>query len=447
MDGARASERSAWYRSELVVALEHHAEVLRLLRRWGVGLGDASRHLKSRDLGLALIPLHDDDEAAEQAAAALERDADRNEAVAARVRRAAGHADAADTLHAAVEVHLQTLTTGMDRVLWAVRTSFAAMYEEWTPTLGKNRLVENVEGGGNISHNSPSAILDVSDWRPEPRWLEPGRGVRVGVLDTLITPHPWLAGGWVAPAADQLDPESPYPALAGHATFVAGLVLRRAPGCVLEVRGALGNDGIATSWEVANGIVELGRTGLDVLNLSLGCYTEDGQPPLVLATAVDRLDTDIVVVAAAGNHGDIDLRRAGDGLPAITAADRRKPSWPAALDDVVAVGAAAADRNERASFTPDGLPWIDVLADGEAVSSTFLDGEVAVPQPDRGTVPQAFEGYASWSGTSFAAALVSGEIARRTERARRTARQAWWDVLEELDRNQPGARPPVLRLL
>jgi membrane-anchored mycosin MYCP len=455
MGGAqRWSERNAWYSSDLVVALEHRREVLRVLERWAVDFApvDAEKRgrYESQDLGLALIPLLDDDTAAAKAVGGLKGEAARDDVVSALVKKAAGNAAAAATVDATVDAHLETLTPGMDRFLWVMRTYFAARYEGWTPTLGKNRLVGNVEGGGNISHAEAHPSLGVSTWRPEPalRPTEPGLGVRVGVLDTSISDHPWLAGGWVGPAADRLELEPPYPALAGHGTFVAGLVMRKAPGCVMEFRRVLSDqDGTATSWDVAKMIVELGRTGLDVLNLSLGSYTEDGQPPLVLATAIDRLDPEIVVVAAAGNHGDVEETAPGEReRPRITGGDRRKPSWPAALDDVIAVGAAD-DEGNPASFTPKDVPWIDVLSDGVAVPSTFLDGQVKLPDTAEEPNPRNFDAYAQWNGTSFSAALVSGEIARRTVPGQRSSHQAWRDILDELEKDQPGARPPFLRLL
>jgi membrane-anchored mycosin MYCP len=449
----RQSVRNAWYSSELVVGLEHRRDVLQVLDRWQVGsarIDEQNRQLhESRDLGLALIPLLDekyaDERAAATAVAGLKHDAAGNDAFSALVKKAAGNPDAT-TVDEAVDAHLRTLTPGMDQLLWAVRAYFAATYEGWMPTLGKNRLVGDVEGGnGHISHGVATSGPEDSGWRPEPpiRPTEPGVGVRVGVLDTSLFPHPWLAGGWVGPGTDRLALQPPYPALAGHGTFVAGLVLRKAPGCVVEFRQVLTDqDATATSWDVAKKIVELGRTGLDVLNLSLACYTEDGQPPLVLATAIDRLDPEIVVVAAAGNHGDVD-----------DPGDRRKPAWPAALDDVVAVGAAD-DSGILANFTPKDVPWIDVLSNGVKVSSTFLDGDVhagvnvSFPPGAPGSPgnEKPFPGFATWSGSSFAAALFSGEVAARTRRGSRSAHEACEEVLEERGRLE-DADPRFVGLL
>jgi len=428
----------------LVAALEHVGEVRRLLGDLQVPFDDVK---DSDALGLALLKIPDESAAAGAVRSRLDRTAqgDDSEAEAARaaLTRIPG-APAGD----------------LDRFLWGLRAVFAGRYEGWTPTLGKNRLVGNVEGGGgHISHGSVGSRGAISPgtsaWRPEPepRRSEPGHGVRVGVLDTSISPHPWLAGGWVGPGTDLLRPARRYPALAGHGTFVAGLVLHQAPGCVVEFRRVLEDDGTATSWAVAEKIVELGRTGLDVLNLSLGCFTEDGQPPLVLATAIDRLDPELMVVAAAGNHGNVaETPPDEEEDPPITVGDRRRPSWPAALDDVIAVGAAQ-DSGGIADFTPPDVPWIDVLSNGVKVTSTFLDGEVELALTPQTTDVRRFEGSAEWSGSSFAAALVSGAIAARTKPGSVSARRAWQALLQERDDpaahklRPPGADPRFIQLL
>jgi membrane-anchored mycosin MYCP len=395
-DDARLGARNAYYSSDLIVALEHVNEVARTLERLGVAFGEVDR---SESLGLALLPLRDDRAAADVVQAAVAEDSDRSSGA---VPPGTG--------------------TDMDRLLHGLRTHFAGRFAGWTPTIGKNRLVGQVIGvrrkkgeKGKVSHGGGPDPEATTRRRP-PRPAQPGRGVRVGVLDTPISAHSWLAGGWVGPSEDVLHGDG-HRAVAGHATFVAGLVLSQAPGCVVEARQVLSDeDGESDSWTVAKEIVELGRTGLDVLNLSFVCYTEDGQPPLTLAAAIERLDPDTVVVAAAGNHGDLD--------PEPVKGDRRKPAWPAALDHVVAVGAADREGTPTA-FTPAGVPWIDVLAPGVDLVSTFLSGPVEVGGAGGTSQLLTFDGYATWSGTSFAAALVSGAIAARTVPGRTSARDAW----------------------
>jgi subtilisin family serine protease len=477
----RKSERNAWYTFDLVVVLEHRAAVEAVLKRWDVRwkppVGNDKDQYESQDLGLALIRLATDEQApakpdeeaateadeeaatevdekaAAKAVAGLRHDAGEDKVLAAWLTKAKpkGEAGAAETPDAAITAQLESVKPGMDRLLWALRTYFAAKNEGWVPTLGKNRLVGDVEDGNGQVQLTRRTLTSAEEpaWRPKPttRRKKPGIGVRVGVLDTSIFPHPWLVGGLVGPSEDFLAPGlDDYPADAGHGTFVAGLIMRKAPGCVIEYRKVLSDDdGTATSWDVAKKIVELGRAGVDVLNLSLACYTEDGQPPLVLARAIDRLNPDIVVVAAAGNHGDVELDDSDPDHP-VTIGDQRKPSWPAALDDVVAVGAGD-DEQKPASFTPKGVPWIDVLSNGVGVSSTYLYGKVGQPGTPEEHEPETFQGYATGSGTSFSAALVSGAIAARTVPGQRSAPQAWRAILAALEKKRRGARPPFLRLL
>jgi membrane-anchored mycosin MYCP len=95
---------------------------------------------------------------------------------------------------------------------------------------------------------------------------------------------------------------------------------------------------------------------------------------------------------------------------------------------VVAVGARAQDES-LASFSPR-LPWITCTAPGVTVLGDYLDApDIALMD---GTKAQ-FDGYATWSGTSFATAITSGAIAARTVRGRVTARQALAELLAERD--------------
>jgi membrane-anchored mycosin MYCP len=380
--------RNAFYTSDVVVALEHAELVIATLKQLGVDPRGVER---SDDLGLALLRLTDQD-----VADAHTRIRENTE------QKATSDRERSD----------------LDQFLEVLRRHLALRYAGWRPTLGKNRLVGSVEGTGQIGH-SGEGDPEPSDWRPRAGMSRrPGLGVRVGVLDTAVFPHPDLEGRFIGFPADVMD-SAPDSSVGCHGTFVAGLVLRQAPGCTVEVRKVLSTEtAAAESWDVAKKIVELGRTGLDVLNLSMVCYTEDGEPPLVLATAIDRLDPDIVVVAAAGNHGHLNDPEEGN-----------KPAWPAALDDVIAVGAAKND-GDPADFTPSDAPWIDVSSNGVNVDSSFLTGEIDVRTADGRLEKMNFRGHATWSGSSFAAALVSGAIAAGTVPGRTTARAAWQKLSE-----------------
>ncbi|WP_113703609.1 S8 family peptidase [Nonomuraea lactucae] len=209
----------------------------------------------------------------------------------------------------------------------------------------------------------------------------PGRSrspVVVGLLDTGVAKHPWWAGSEWYGEVDREDYDAPEGAQAGHGTFIAGLLLRQAPDAALAVRRVLDGHGAGDEAHVIRAINRMRERPPQVLNLSFGCHTFDDRPPPLLADALGSLP-DTVTVACAGN----------------TASDR--PFWPAALSGVVAVGAVDAAQEHRAPFSSYGS-WVDACARGEWLASAYLEGG-------------DFSGYASWSGTSFAAALVAGAIA------------------------------------
>lgn len=130
---------------------------------------------------------------------------------------------------------------------------------------------------------------------------------------------------------------------------------------VADRRGRIWGDALAAGirWAVDN--------GADVVNLSLGSSRDD---PLVRKAVADAVDNGVVVVAAVSNRGVTDL------------------PYPAAYPGVLSVGAT--DGPRLAGFSDRGA---DVAAPGVRVVA-------AVPG-----------GYSRATGTSFAAALVSGQAA------------------------------------
>ena len=111
-----------------------------------------------------------------------------------------------------------------------------------------------------------------------------------------------------------------------------------------------------------------------MVNLSFGEFmTDDDSAPMVLAAAIRRFGRDTVVVAAAGNNGDVNALPAGS-LPGVTPETK---CYPAALPDVMGVGAIDAD-NKRAPFTPGPAPWISLFARGTDLNAAYLRGEVSV---------------------------------------------------------------------
>ncbi|MGW0805231.1 S8 family peptidase [Nonomuraea sp. NPDC002799] len=225
--------------------------------------------------------------------------------------------------------------------------------------------------------------------------FKPGRsrsGVVVGVLDTGIAKHPWWSGADWYGDTDPQDADALDGSQTGHGTFVAGILARRAPGVSLSVRRVLDGEGTGDEATVVRALFRMRERPPAVLNLSFGCHTFDDRPPPLLSDAIAGL-TDTVTVACAGN----------------TASDR--PFWPAALPCAVGVAALDVSEERRAPYSGYGT-WVDACARGDWLASSF---------PDHGD----FAGYATWSGTSFATALVAGTIAdaARNEPAKEAARR------------------------
>jgi hypothetical protein len=281
--------------------------------------------------------------------------------------------------------------------------------------------------------------------------LDGARRPVVAVLDTGTGQHPWLDDvvernprcgtlpiGLTDPETDverrgvvsgrltgSLDIE------AGHGTFIAGLVHQRCPDArILSVR-VVQPDGVVDEYDLLLALAMLwvrqalalreGRPEdlVDVVSLSLGYYHEqptDAAFDPVMRTALRALGRlGVAVVTSAGND----------------ATDR--PSYPAAFapwsptqeDErdavpVIAVGATNPD-GSVALFSNAG-PWVRSWRPGAGLVSTVpttFDGgrapsvELTVDGQPRATIdPDDFRsGFATWSGTSFAAPVLAGDLA------------------------------------
>jgi hypothetical protein len=299
-----------------------------------------------------------------------------------------------------------------DTVLGGLRLAIGARNSGWYPNMGK---VRNTDIGGlphigaGWEYPAVGDPAEISAFQLPSAESSAGEDVVIGVIDSPMYPHRDLKARWYAPHwySSEWDHLEVHPWLRGHSVFVAGCILKRAPAAQLEVRGVLkSNVPRATVWTVATAMTEAFEMGVELLNLSLGCYTRDGQAPFVLARAVEVLSQrGVTMIAAAGNHGD--------GTDPHHRASA--PIFPAACPGAVAVGAFEnSPPYKRAALSPQA-PWIQLGAPGVGVMSTYFHGDVMFNQLDG--LPKApgtgtFPGSAKWSGTSFAAGTVSGEIAR-----------------------------------
>lgn len=183
---------------------------------------------------------------------------------------------------------------------------------------------------------------------------------------------------------------------AGHGSFVAVLVERVAPGARVQVWRVLHPQGDGDEATIASVIDALPdrdgeRDRGAVLNLSFGGYALDA--PARLAGAVQRAQRrGYVVVASAGNDGVC------------------RPTYPAALPDVISVGAIGP--TGPAPFSNHG-PTVRACAPGVDLVSTFFTGVDGPEAESDGYDPDEFDGCALWSGTSFSAPIVAGALAHQ----------------------------------
>lgn len=211
-----------------------------------------------------------------------------------------------------------------------------------------------------------------------------GVGVTVAVIDSGSGPHPDLDANLDAgrtmfgfiDSAGVIDVD-----VAGHGSHVAGIIAAVADNAIggsgvapqsriLPIR-VLDSLGSGDSKDVSKAVRFAVDSGVRVINLSLGGSTESTSLTAAIQYAVDR---NVLVVAAAGNG----------------AADST-PKWPGASDLTIAV--TAVDRyNSVTSFDQRG-DYIDIAAPGSSILST------------------ASNDYKIQSGTSMAAAFVSGAAA------------------------------------
>ena len=271
----------------------------------------------------------------------------------------------------------------------------------------------------------------------------------VAVLDTGLGAHPWFDGSpLVTPdptvAGQRVglnfppdeDPENTgvtidrlngmLDPMAGHGTFVSGVVRQHSPDAHLVAVPVMYGDGAADERDVLEALKRLAawhlaergakRRGVEVVNLSLGYYHEDVDPDVTSAAVLSLLHAlaadGVAVVAAAGNGATTE------------------EFWPAALSrhtadgavPVTSVGALDHCGTDVATFSNTG-PWVTDYRRGMAVVSTMpttLNGSVNAavhsrpphdPARDSGDPERYACGFGVWSGTSFAAPAAAGLVA------------------------------------
>jgi hypothetical protein len=276
--------------------------------------------------------------------------------------------------------------------------------------------------GSSVRLATPPAALPERTTNPAD-----GSGVKIAVLDTGMFGHQWLTSVQRAANSDDTwdaDHDGYGDAEAGHGTFVAGLIRQVAPSASVYAVKVLNSQGVGDDWGVAAAMATL-PADVDIVNLSLGGYTDHNTQPLAIATALLFLGKQRTVVAAAGNDAGT------------------RPFWPAAFKRVLGVGAVEEQGGAwtRASYSNLGT-WVDATARGTALQSTFATDQTKVAQGLTPSVTDptiAFAGWAEWDGTSFATPIAAAMIARTMSR---TGLGSAVDAQSRLLQNSPPAPQP-----
>jgi subtilisin family serine protease len=158
----------------------------------------------------------------------------------------------------------------------------------------------------------------------------------------------------------------------GHGTMVSGLIHLINPKALIMPLKVFDPSGKGTSFRIAKAVVYAANQGVQVINMS---FSLDAPSSLVDDALEFAAHQNVTLVASIGNNNA-----------------KVDKNYPASYPKVI--GVAATNLNDlKASFSNYG-PAADVSAPGEALISPYPGGL-----------------YALWSGTSAAAALVSGEAA------------------------------------
>jgi major intracellular serine protease len=216
-----------------------------------------------------------------------------------------------------------------------------------------------------------------------------GKGITIAILDTgCDLTHPELKdriiGGRNFTNDDNGNSEI-FRDYNGHGTHVAGTIAASrnvkgvvgvAPEANLLIIKVLDRNGSGQYDWIINGISYAIEQKVDIISMSLGGPADVSELHEVIQKAVAN---NILVVCAAGNEGD-----GQDSTEEL--------AYPGSYNEVISVGAINLER--KISDFSNSNKEVDVVAPGENIVSTYLNGR-----------------YAKLSGTSMAAPHVSGALA------------------------------------
>jgi hypothetical protein len=266
----------------------------------------------------------------------------------------------------------------------------------------QRRFIEAVRRG---APRAEVVVIDTGYIRAgHPRLDARVRSIRGQWFDTRAKPPAWVD---CAPDALDADGDDLLDGIAGHGTFVAGIVAHECRQCRITVVGQrheclpIKRDPVdvarlfSAEYEIARSL--LLHSDAQVVSCGFAFPTLDGYASIAFNSVMQAIRdaaaprSEVAVVAPAGNEASA------------------QPYWPAAHPEVIGVAAANRRGNGRAWFSNWGS-WLDCCARGQDVFSTFIDwtGRIdGAPETD----VEDFQGWATWNGTSFSVPKVVAAIA------------------------------------
>lgn len=218
-----------------------------------------------------------------------------------------------------------------------------------------------------------------------------GNDVKVAVIDSgVLTTHEDLSENILPGYSYVNDDTANVTDILGHGTGVCGVIASSANG-----NGVVGvahraklipiqvtNTKSFTSGNLASAIYRAVQMDADVINMSLGFFTNDNAaPPATLTRAVSSaLDAGVIIVAAAGNNGTTAYM------------------YPASIDGVISVAnlEVKSDGSYGKASSSQYNDTVDIIAPGTAISTTHISNN---------------KSYVNYSGTSFSSPYVAGMAA------------------------------------
>ncbi|MCF3134592.1 S8/S53 family peptidase [Streptomyces olivochromogenes] len=345
--------------------------------------------------------------------------------------------------------------------------------------ISRNHVVSTTVNACNPAEPVPALLTQTPNPAPAEATYDADTAVGVLVIDTGLVhdfgSYPLMAHVTGDPQVDEVDAAGILQQYVGHGTFIAGLVAALSPNTDINVSNTLNDAGAILESEFGEKLFDaVDRYGWpDIISLSAGTPNGSAHGLLGVESFMQALrdEQSTLLVAAAGNNASA------------------TPFWPAAYADVpgyenvvLSVGALRSDGEFGACFTNHG-GWVKVYAPGEQLTSPLAGFDAPVPyvyqhttydhcrfgftyactcqyprhtgvlSEQRITTPGKadqvmFDGFAHWSGTSFAtpvaAGLVAAHMTAHKERDPRAARKQLLDTNTEYAEVR-GAHVPALR--